>query len=87
MGAIPLSEVGKAILYTAPSTSTRVVCLKKASYPKGHFPEHLKKFAADLSGLNKCPVGCKGETGLSYSGCLRACAEKIDFKALKAKAK
>ncbi len=77
MGAVPLSEVGRAIVYNAPSTSTRVANIKKASFDKGEYPEHLKKFSADKTGLNKCPVECKGMTGRSFTGCLKACAERL----------
>ncbi|MHA1827096.1 MAG: hypothetical protein ACTSX6_00460 [Candidatus Heimdallarchaeaceae archaeon] len=80
MGAIPLSEVGKAIVYDAPSHSTHVAQIKKASYMKGEYPEHLKAYAANKTGLNKCPVECKGKTGLAYSACLRKCAERLGIK-------
>ena len=71
MGAIPLSEIGKGIAYDAPTTSTHVVQIKKASYMKGEYPPHLKAFAGQI---RECPVKCKGKTGMTYAGCLRACA-------------
>lgn len=74
MGAIPLSEIGKAIAYDAPSTSTHVVQIKKASYPKGYFPPHLSKYAGQI---RECPVKCKGKTGQTYAACLRECASKV----------
>lgn len=74
MGAIPLTEVGKAIVYDAPSTSTHVAQIKKASYMKGEYPAHLKAFAGQI---RDCPPACKGKTGQSYSACLRKCASKV----------
>ncbi|MHA1852550.1 MAG: hypothetical protein ACTSUF_03475 [Candidatus Heimdallarchaeaceae archaeon] len=74
MGAIPLTEIGKAIAYDAPSTSTHVVQIKKASYMKGEYPEHLKAYAGQIK---DCPVKCKGKTGLTYAACLRKCAAKV----------
>jgi len=74
MGAIPLTEVGKAIVYDAPATSIHVAQIKKASYAKGEYPEHLRPFAGRIK---TCPTECKGKTGLAYSACLRTCAGKI----------
>jgi hypothetical protein len=71
MGAIPLQDVGKAIAYDAPSTSDRIVQIKRASYPKGYFPPHLKPFAGQI---RECPGQCKGKTGRGYADCLRKCA-------------
>lgn len=74
MGAIPLAEVGKGIAYDAPTTSTHVVQIKKASYLKGEYPSHLKPYAGQI---RECPVTCKGKTGLDFAGCLRRCAAKV----------
>jgi hypothetical protein len=80
MTSIPLSKIGEVIVQRAPSTSEKVFIMKRPSFPKGIVPEHLKDFKTSATGLNKCPVGCKGSTGLDYTACLRSCASKIDFK-------
>lgn len=75
MTGIPLAEAKEAIVYNAPSTSKALLKTKRPSYKKGEYPEHLKKFAADKTSLAKCPIVCKGKTGMGYSACLRTCAE------------
>lgn len=77
MGAIPLNQIGRAIVYDAPSTSTHVAQIKKASYMKGEYPAHLKPYAGQIK---ECPVKCKGKTGMDFAGCLRACASKVKKK-------
>lgn len=72
MGAIPLNQIGRAIAYDAPTHSTHVVQIKRASWAKGEYPSHLKPFAGQI---RECPVQCKGKKGLDYSACLRKCAE------------
>lgn len=72
MGAIPVTEAGRGILYDAPSTSKHVVQLKRASYAKGEYPEHLKPFAGQIA---HCPRECKGRKGRSYAECLTECAK------------
>lgn len=67
MAGIPLSDVGRAIIYLAPSTSTRLIALKRASYAKGEFPPHLQKFAGQVKAA---PKACKGKKGQSYRECL-----------------
>jgi hypothetical protein len=74
MGGIPLNQVGRAIAYDAPTTSTHVVQIKRASWLKGEYPPHLKPFAGQI---RDCPVGCKGKKGLDYASCLRKCAAKV----------
>ncbi len=77
MAGIPLNKIGKAIVYNAPSTSTAIVKIKTASYEKGEYPEHLREYAADKTGISSCPIQCKGKKGLNYSGCLRKCASEV----------
>ncbi len=67
MAGIPLNEIGKAILYLAPTTSTRLVAIKRASFAKGETPSHLKPF---LGQVKAAPKACKGKKGQSYRECL-----------------
>jgi len=67
MAGIPLSQSGSAILYLAPSTSTRIVAIKRPSFAKGEFPAHLKTYAGQA---RNAPVACKGKKGQSYRECL-----------------
>jgi hypothetical protein len=77
MGAVPLTEVGKAIVYDAPAHSTHVAQIKKASWMKGEYPEHLKPYAGQI---RECPKQCAGKKGLYYTACLKKCAEKVKKK-------
>lgn len=74
MAGIPLKDIERAIVYNAPTTSTALFKIKRASYMKGEFPEHLKKYAGQIK---DCPVKCKGKKGSSYRECLTECAKKV----------
>ncbi len=78
MGGIPLMDIGRAIVYDPPShiKPGSFIVLKRASYPKGFYPEHLKEFNAASTGLSKCPVRCKGKKGQAYRECLIECARE-----------
>lgn len=68
MAGIPLDEVGSAIAYKCPPTSDDVVCIKRASYQKGEFPEHLRQYAGQVAGAAQA---CRGKKGSSFTACLR----------------
>lgn len=71
MAQVPLSEIGSAVMVESPSTSDSAVTLKKASYDKGEYPEHLKEYSADKTGLSDAPSKCEGRTGKDFTACLR----------------
>lgn len=67
MVGIPLTEAGNAILYLAPTTSTKLFAIKRPSFPKGVTPPQLKAFAGQVKAA---PKACKGKKGQLYRECL-----------------
>lgn len=74
MGAVPLGAPG--ILYDAPAHAKpgTIVVLKRPSYMKGEWPEHLRPFAGQAKA---CPVKCKGRKGQSFRLCMLECAKPL----------
>ena len=76
MAGIPLSDVGKVIVYKPPAHARNTFGLyfKRPSYEKGEFPEQLRPYAGQI---RECPVSCKGRRGQQYRECLKVCAAKV----------
>lgn len=82
MGGVPLMDIGRAIVYDPPShiKPGSFIVIKRASYPKGFYPEQLKMYHARATGLNRCPKECKGKKGQSYRECLIECATRLGIR-------
>lgn len=77
MAQIPLNDAGSAVVQEAPSTSDSTITLKKASYERGEYPEHLRQYAADKTGLASAPQKCEGKTGKDFTACLQREADDM----------
>ena len=76
MAGIPLSEMSRVIVYRPPAhiKPGSILVMKRPSFEKGEFPEHLRPYAGQI---RECPVMCKGRKGQAYRECLIKCAAKV----------
>lgn len=70
MAAFAVQGVPGVIAYLRPSHArpdAPLLMIKRPSYPKGFFPEHLRPFAGQA---RHAPAACKGRRGQGYRECL-----------------
>ena len=70
MAAFAVQGIPGVIAYLRPSHArpdAPLLMIKRPSYPKGFFPEHLRAFAGQAKAA---PRACKGRTGQGYRLCL-----------------
>lgn len=82
MAGIRLSEVGDAIVYNPVPWSRKFPGLKRASFPKGAVPPHLRAHLFKKGGV---PSRCASETA-KLSGAARVTAMNACVSAAKGKA-
>ena len=84
MAGVKVAESGRAILYRSVPWAKTTISLKRASFPKGKVPEHLRPYLFKKGGI---PALCAKETeGLKGSArieAMNACVSARKGKALK----
>lgn len=67
MAAVEVPGLPGVIFYTAPSTSEKMVAMKRPSYQKGDYPAHLQRYAGQAAGAGRA---CKGRRGPAFRICM-----------------
>ena len=77
MAAIPLSDIGRAIATTPVPWAKKSLVIKRASYPKGVTPAHLRAYTEKFKGaVSKCKSeivrGQGAATVQGFNACISA---------------
>ena len=75
MAFIPLAEIGNAGLVMSGWGSPY---MKRASYPKGYNPEHLKSYQANFTTASRdCSAATKGMSGMERAKAKAKCMSAV----------